>query len=176
MRAVRADLPRLRTLRPRPPPVFISDRTRVRFAPVHKLRLSYPWPSSQGKYSSSGPIERRHAAAEDVVRVSNSCPIFGGGREANAKAETDWRKVLEASPDTVGAAGLALRYANVVVAAERLLRAEAAGLEEDAAAEREEIYEMLPAAMRSTVRAKLRDWWKDRARWTGGWRRGGRRR
>lgn len=106
---------------------------------------------------SSGPImERRDIPIH--VPTSSSCPIL---RPTDSKSETKWKQILEVPPGTVGAAGLALRYANVILTAERLLRMEAEGREDEMAAEREEMYEMLPVALRSTIRSKLRDWWRD---------------
>ncbi|KAI3443041.1 uncharacterized protein J3R85_000396 [Psidium guajava] len=57
-----------------------------------------------------------------------------------------------AAQTTVGGAGLALRYANVIVMAERFLQGPGS-MGEDA---RGQVYEMLPAQMREKVRAKLR--------------------
>ncbi|XP_072976341.1 protein PSK SIMULATOR 1-like [Typha angustifolia] len=128
------------------PPVLVTDRIRVRFTQAHlKLRL-YP------KFSS-GPIEKKRVAVDIPMR--NSCPIFGA--KASDKPDMNWTKALEAHPDTVGVAGMALRYANVILSAEKLLQS---GVEE--CAEREDVYEMLPAGLRSTVRSKLRDSWRNR--------------
>ena len=92
--------------------------------------------------------------------MSNSCPIIGV-RPSGQKSPTDWRKLLDAPPSTVGGAGLDQQYANVIVSAEELLRMEAEGRQEEAAAERAEMYEMLPAKLRAAVRSKLREWWRD---------------
>ncbi|KAJ7950274.1 putative Avr9/Cf-9 rapidly elicited protein [Quillaja saponaria] len=56
-------------------------------------------------------------------------------------------------PSTVGGAGLSLRYANVVLFAERFLHAPAT-VGDDA---RGALYEMLPAKLKAMVRAKLRN-------------------
>lgn len=126
------------------PPVFHSmDRGR----PLSRFR---------GKFSSGPIIQQRHIPIN--IPMSSSCPIFG---PTDLKSQTNWKKILEAPPETIGAAGLALRYANVILSAERLLRMEAEGREDEMAAEREEMYEMLPVALRSIVRSKLRDWWRD---------------
>lgn len=123
------------------PPVFHSmDRGR----PLSRFRTKF----------SSGPIMEQRDIPMNIP-TSTSCPIFG------LKSEMNWKKILEAAPDTVGAAGLTLRYANVILTAERLLRMEAEGREDEMAAQREEMYEMLPIALRSIVRSKLRDWWRD---------------
>lgn len=126
------------------PPVFHStDRGR----PLSRFRAKF----------SSGPIMEQRDIPMNIP-TSSSCPIFGS---TNLKSEMNWKKILEAAPDTVGAAGLSLRYANVILTAERLLRMEAEGRKDEMAAHREEMYEMLPIALRSIVRSKLRDWWRD---------------
>ncbi|XP_057971001.1 protein PSK SIMULATOR 1-like [Malania oleifera] len=61
-----------------------------------------------------------------------------------------------APPSTLGGSGLALRYANVIILAERYLNAPAA-IVEDA---RANLYEMLPARLRASVTAKLRRRWR----------------
>ncbi|KAJ3668929.1 hypothetical protein LUZ60_010879 [Juncus effusus] len=108
--------------------------------------------------ASSGPIMIRREI-QIIGPISCSCPIIGS---SNPKKDTNWKKILEAPPETVGGSGLALRYANVIVSAERLLQMEAEGREDESTAEREEIYEMLPITLKSMVRSKLREWWRDR--------------
>ncbi|XP_008801613.2 uncharacterized protein LOC103715676 [Phoenix dactylifera] len=111
---------------------------------------------------SSGPMERP-IPRESNVR--NSAPIFRTA-EAITKPYADWRKQLVAPPTTVGGSGLARRYANAIVLAERLhlMRSGGDGLDSEeareAAAVREELYGLLPAGMRGTVRAKLRECWR----------------
>ncbi|URE03505.1 factor IIa large [Musa troglodytarum] len=123
--------------------------------------LDYP-----GKHSS-GPLER--PAAKGVSFLRNSAPIFMA-KGALDKPFESLGKVLEASPNTVGGSGLALRYANVIVLAEKLLtiksieghgaQEEEEAKEEAAAVAREELYQMIPSGMRGTVRAKLRECWR----------------
>ncbi|XP_062225858.1 uncharacterized protein LOC133924376 [Phragmites australis] len=110
--------------------------------------------------ASSGPITRRDGPSRVHPPMSNSCPIIGL-RPYGQKSTTDWRKILDAPPSTVGGAGLDQQYANVIVSAEELLQMEAEGRQEEAAAERAEMYEMLPAKLRAAVRSKLREWWRD---------------
>jgi Protein of unknown function (DUF668)/Domain of unknown function (DUF3475) len=125
-------------------------------AVFHSTDSGRPMSRFRVKFSSGPVIERRDIPIN--IPTSSSCPIFG---PTDVKRGMHWKKILEAPPDTVGAAGLALRYANVILTAERLLRMEAEGREDEMAAEREEMYKMLPIALRSIVRSKLRDWWKD---------------
>ncbi|KAG1371732.1 hypothetical protein COCNU_16G008260 [Cocos nucifera] len=123
---------------------------------------SRTYPIFPGKHSS-GPMERP-IPRESNIR--NSAPILRT-REAIAKSCTDWSKQLEAPPSTVGGSGLAQRYANVIVLAERLHLMRAGGnrlVDREQAGEeaalREELYELLPVGMRGAVRAKLRECWR----------------
>jgi Protein of unknown function (DUF668)/Domain of unknown function (DUF3475) len=125
-------------------------------AVFHSTSRGRPLSRFRVKFSSGPIIERRDIPIN--IPTSSSCPIFG---PADLKGGMNCKKILEAPPGTVGAAGLALRYANVILTAERLLRMEAEGRADEMEAEREEMYEMLPVALRSIVRLKLRDWWKD---------------
>ncbi|XP_074565946.1 protein PSK SIMULATOR 1-like [Curcuma longa] len=121
-------------------------------------------PSFFGKHSS-GPLERR-VVPQHVAFLRNSAPIMRTMTEIGAQ-ETPFdrlRKFLKVSPTTVGGSGLALRYVNVILAAEKLFqegnRVAAEAEEEPVAAAREELYEMLPSGMRAAVRAKLREFWR----------------
>lgn len=139
---------------PPPPPSAATDSVQTRLS-----RLLHP--RSGKARASSGPITRRDGPSRvHPPMSSNSCPIIGL-RPSGHKPPTDWRGVLDAPPRTVGGAGLDQLYANVIVSAEELLRMEAEGRQEEAAAERAEMYEMLPAKLRAAVRSKLREWWRD---------------
>lgn len=61
-----------------------------------------------------------------------------------------------AGPNTVGGSGLAVRYANVILLAERYLGSNMT-IGRDA---REDLYEMLPESLRKSVRSKLRKYVK----------------
>ncbi|GAB4833850.1 hypothetical protein Ancab_032097 [Ancistrocladus abbreviatus] len=68
------------------------------------------------------------------------------------------KKVFQAAPPTtVGDAGLAVRYANVIMLAERYLSSDSMIGDQ----ERENLYNMLPASLRAQVRVKLRNAWRD---------------
>ncbi|RWW09438.1 hypothetical protein GW17_00027074 [Ensete ventricosum] len=132
----------------------------------HRVLMLQSNPDSPGKYSS-GPLER--LAAKGVTFLRNSAPILMA-KGALDKPFESLGKVLEAAPNTVGGSGLALRYANVIVLAEKLLAIksieghgapeEEEAKEEAAAVAREELYQMMPSGMRGTVRAKLRECWR----------------
>ncbi|KAG8054770.1 hypothetical protein GUJ93_ZPchr0001g31519 [Zizania palustris] len=112
--------------------------------------------------ASSGPITRRDGPSRvHPPVISSSCPIIGQRLSGQKKTAVDWRKLLDAPASTVGGAGLDQQYANVIVSAEQLLEMESEGRQEEANAERAEMYEMLPAKLRAAVRSKLRDWWRD---------------
>ncbi|TKW17688.1 hypothetical protein SEVIR_5G384300v4 [Setaria viridis] len=138
---------------PPPLPSATTDSVQTRLS-----KLLHPR-SARAK-ASSGPITRRDGPSRVHPPMSNSCPIIGL-RPSGQKSPTDWRKLLDAPPSTVGGAGLDQQHANVIVSAEELLRMEAEGRQEEAAAERAEMYEMLPAKLRAAVRSKLREWWRD---------------
>ncbi|XP_010923238.1 protein PSK SIMULATOR 1 [Elaeis guineensis] len=138
------------------PPVLVSrgtSRATVVPAPC-KLRLYPRFPAKH----SSGPLER---PVVDNVIITNSCPIFSSTKESEPK---HWSRLLQPAPHTVGGAGLALRYANAIALAEKVLmtRSNSSEPEKGEAAAREELYEMLPAGLRAMVRSKLRDCWKQR--------------
>jgi hypothetical protein len=147
---------------PPPMPCTASDSVQTRLSKL----LS---PRAGKARASSGPITRRerdgHGAPSRVyppMQLSNSCPIIGlRPLSGHNKPGVDWRKLLDAPPSTLGGAGLDQQYANVIVSAEELLQMEAEGRQEEANAERAEMYEMLPGKLRAAVRSKLRDWWRD---------------
>lgn len=137
------------------PPVLASRGTsRPSSIPApRKLRL---YPRLPAKHSSD-PLER---PVVDHVIVTNTRPIFSA-KESEPK-HGNW--LLQPAPNTVGGAGLALRYANTIALAEkvRMTRSNSGEPEHWKAAAREELYEMLPAGLRAMVRSKLRDCWKKR--------------
>ncbi|KAG1337836.1 hypothetical protein COCNU_04G001420 [Cocos nucifera] len=137
------------------PPLLVSRGTsRASFFPAPpKLRLYPRFPAKH----SSGPLER--PMVEHVI-ITNSYPIFST-KESEPK---HWSRLLQPAPNTVGGAGLALRYANAIALAEKglMTRSDSGEPEKGEAAAREELYEMLPAGLRAMVRSKLRDCWKER--------------
>ncbi|XP_074571043.1 protein PSK SIMULATOR 1-like [Curcuma longa] len=111
---------------------------------------------------SSGPLERR-VVPQHVPFLRNSAPILSAP-PGIGEQETPFdrlRKFLKESPTTVGGSGLALRYANVILAAEKLYqeRNRVAATAADPS-ERDELYEMLPSGMRAAVRKKLKECWR----------------
>ncbi|AES87101.2 hypothetical protein MtrunA17_Chr4g0009451 [Medicago truncatula] len=112
----------------------------------------------QKRVVKSGPISKV-ATKPNVIRfLNNPMPMdFASGRDGTEKMMNGKHdKVLKlAPPSTVGGVGLALRYANLILLAERCLHAPAT-VGEDA---REALYEMLPGRLRMKVKAKLRGRW-----------------
>ncbi|KAJ0987811.1 hypothetical protein J5N97_006167 [Dioscorea zingiberensis] len=125
------------------------------FAPVSKLRI-------RTRLASSGPIERRMS---NEVPIRNSCPIIGGSKEAEPNRK--WNEILEAPPNTVGGSCMALRYADVIVSAEKFLflRSSDEPMTDKEVkwelAARDEFYGILPRRLRGALRRKLRECRRD---------------
>ncbi|KAK9289652.1 hypothetical protein L1049_007810 [Liquidambar formosana] len=115
--------------------------------------------------SKSGPMPKtsartgfvRFGSRESNLLFSHDLGFrvaFGIGRNENKRTETRRNnKVFQAAPpSTVGGSGLALRYANVIILAERYLNAPVI-MNDDA---RRELYHMLPESLKLAVRSKLR--------------------
>uniref|UniRef100_A0A0D9WH98 DUF668 domain-containing protein n=1 Tax=Leersia perrieri TaxID=77586 RepID=A0A0D9WH98_9ORYZ len=146
-----------------PPPLPPVDAIHSRLS---KLLLLHPMSGPAQPRSLSGPIQQNMPPLR-IEMSSNSCPIIRSHWQTTPpppRAEDYWRRLLEPPLGTVGGAGLDLQYANVITTAERLLLLET----EARAAERAELYAMLPSKLRAAVRAKLRGWWRERGKTTGG--------
>ncbi|KAK7373771.1 hypothetical protein VNO80_07191 [Phaseolus coccineus] len=90
------------------------------------------------------------SASTGVFRYRNSPPQGGGEVARN-------NRVMRLAPAaTVGGAGLSLRYANVIMLAERCMNAPDATIGDDA---RAALYEMLPERLEVKLRPKLRGEW-----------------
>ncbi|XP_042459323.1 protein PSK SIMULATOR 3-like [Zingiber officinale] len=140
---------------------------------IHQFNLSHP-----GKHTS-GPLDRQ-VVPKHVPSLRNSAPILSVASNDALKLTPFERlsKLLkEAPPNTVGGSGLALRHANLILAAERLyqerqqMSPEVEEQEVDknaAAAAREELFQMMPSGMRAAVTAKLRECWRREGRKSSG--------
>lgn len=98
------------------------------------------------------------ASAVKEVAIRNSCPIIGRVKESDKKISAQQAK-------TVGGAGLTMRYANIVVAAARMMRMRCGDEEEEEGDEesaRGDIYRQLPDSLQRAVSGKLRERWKER--------------
>lgn len=125
--------------------VVNKESSRLFFASSHVKFKIHP---------RSGPLDR--PAAKKEIAIRNSCPIISNTDKC--LDAVSWGKMLEPAPNTVGGSGLAQRYANIIVMAERVMMEGA----EEAEAGREELYEMLPLGLRTAVGAKLRMCWRER--------------
>lgn len=97
-----------------------------------------------------GCCHAQKSASTGVFRYRYSPPQGGGEAARN-------NRVMRLAPAaTVGGAGLSLRYANVIMLAERCLNAPDATIGDDA---RAALYEMLPERLEVKLRTKLRGEW-----------------
>ncbi|KAJ1696077.1 hypothetical protein LUZ63_004589 [Rhynchospora breviuscula] len=120
--------------------------------------------------SSSGPMDSPKPAMYETA-VRHSAPLFMR-KDDKSKPQEKLVRCMVPPPSTVGSAGMALRYANVILAADKLLAMRSGdphpqlsdqgedGDEEDEWGTREELYEMLPVGVRAAVKAKLKECWK----------------
>ncbi|RZC29318.1 uncharacterized protein LOC114414960 [Glycine soja] len=108
--------------------------------------------SLQKRVTRSGPIPKAsNNNKTGVIRFLNR-----DGEVDRPKSSVNNRVLRLAPPSTVGGAGLAVRYAEVILSAEQWLHAPAT-VGQDA---REGLYEMLPDRVRQKVAAKLRGRWR----------------
>ncbi|KAF3329096.1 hypothetical protein FCM35_KLT06174 [Carex littledalei] len=123
-------------------------------------------PKGKGKLSS-GPLKSPKPVVYETT-IRHSAPIFVQ-KDDKSKPLKKLIKSMVPPPSTVGSAGMALRYANVILAAVKLLAMRLGDLkpsdqgeddEEDEWGTREELYEMLPAGVRAAVKIKLKECWK----------------
>ncbi|KAF5733704.1 Phosphatase 2C 66 isoform 1 [Tripterygium wilfordii] len=94
-----------------------------------------------------------------TVRVSDADSIPQGQGTAYPSRFCPQHGLLKAPPETLGAAALALHYANVIIVIEKLV-ASPHLIGNDA---RDDLYNMLPASLRSALRAKLKPYKKSLA-------------
>lgn len=127
-------------------------------------------PKSKGKSSWGPPEGPKPVVYETAIR--HSAPIFVR-KEDKSQPLKKLVKSMVPPPSTVGGAGMALQYANVILAATKLLAMQSGDPlpseqggdgEEDEWGTREELYEMLPAGVRAAMKAKLKECWKKDAR------------
>ncbi|XP_031116123.1 uncharacterized protein LOC116019894 [Ipomoea triloba] len=99
--------------------------------------------------SSSGALHLNQGVSMDIPVQSNS--VFSNAFKFDSK-----RRLINAPPDSLGAAALALHYANVIIVIEKFV-ASPHLIGQDA---REDLYNMLPASIRAALRAKLKPYAK----------------
>ncbi|KAF7054482.1 hypothetical protein CFC21_062147 [Triticum aestivum] len=105
---------------------------------------------------SSGPM---HQSTAPDAAIRHSAPIFRQKDTASTSSEP-----LKPPATTVGGSGMELRYANVILSAETLLKALRPAIRNEEAhdgmtelAMRDELYKMLPVTIRAAVKEKLRE-------------------
>uniref|UniRef100_A0ACD5X115 Uncharacterized protein n=1 Tax=Avena sativa TaxID=4498 RepID=A0ACD5X115_AVESA len=107
---------------------------------------------------SSGPLHQSTMAPDAAIR--HSAPIF----RQNDTASTPSSLSIKPPATTVGGSGMELRYANVILSAETLLTALRPAVRDEDVRDgmmelsmRDELYKMLPVAIRVGVTAELRE-------------------
>uniref|UniRef100_A0A2N9F0D9 DUF668 domain-containing protein n=1 Tax=Fagus sylvatica TaxID=28930 RepID=A0A2N9F0D9_FAGSY len=137
-----------------------SNHKKLQFWFHHQLHeeLDYCLMEDRDKHgkpiSRSGPIPNN--SKKDKVRFFSHEMNQNSPDNKNRSAIKKNNGVFAlAPPSTVGGSGLSLRYANIIIHAERCLYAPAT-IGEDA---RQALYEMLPARLKTTVKTKLKRHW-----------------
>lgn len=136
---------------PELPDVVLDRQGRVKFFAHYPSRLCYPAYHSKhpGGIYSSGPLERPYVGN---LHMRNSGPLLRT-TEKDASVDRSWKeRALEPPENTLGATGMALRCAEVVVFLEKLAVSPELVAEES----RDELYRKLPKGLRGAVMAKLR--------------------
>uniref|UniRef100_A0A0D9VSE7 DUF668 domain-containing protein n=1 Tax=Leersia perrieri TaxID=77586 RepID=A0A0D9VSE7_9ORYZ len=110
---------------------------------------------------TSGPLQ---PAASPAAAIRHSAPIFRQKDTAFSASDS-----IKPPASTVGGSGMELRYANVIVSAEKVLRELWPAIHSDEMdagmdlSKRDELYKMLPVTIREAVKARLRESWKGQA-------------
>ena len=102
--------------------------------------------------SSARPYDVSLKHAIEVKNFRELAVAYGGITSTKISLFNSKRHLLEASPSTLGYAALALHYANVIILIEKLASAPHL-ISLDA---RDDLYYMLPATIKSSLRAKLK--------------------
>ncbi|OAY28064.1 protein PSK SIMULATOR 1 [Manihot esculenta] len=114
---------------------------------------------------ANGGTKREHPyLSGGSNRIPSSVSFSGDHRQARCGMMNDClgpksRLTAHASPSTVGGSGLAMRYANVIIVIEKLLRYPHLVGEEA----RDDLYQMLPTSLRKSLRTHLKSYVKDLA-------------
>lgn len=136
------------------PPVTIRRHGRVEFLPPRQAIFAHHHhPNGAGGIFFSGPLEK---PVNGNILIRNSGPLIHCTAKQAAAAESWKTRALEPPHNSLGASGLALRYARVIIFLNHLAKSpELVGKEA-----REELYSLLPMGIRSKVRRKLQGHWK----------------
>lgn len=147
------------------PPVYNNTYdTHYSYTPKTKGKL--------GKLSLGSPLDSPKKPVVSETAIRHSAPIFTQ-KDDKSKPLKKLVESMVPPPSTVGSAGMALRYANVILATKKLLAMRSGDPqpsdqgeegEEDEWGTREELYEMLPAGVRVAMKDKLKLCWEKDAR------------
>ncbi|KAG2672320.1 hypothetical protein I3760_13G035100 [Carya illinoinensis] len=108
-------------------------------------------------YSSPIVVRSRNLNGANDFNADLLAP--GKADHSNLSIFESKRRLLDAPPETLGAAALALHYANVIIVIEKLAASpHLIGLDA-----RDDLYNMLPTSVRTTLRAKLKPYTKNLA-------------
>lgn len=121
-------------------------------------RLTQVGPFKGGSNASNGRAVTNNYSGFSGIRSE----IFNGARYSNVEQIPSGNgrcKLLDAPADTLGAAALALHYANVIIVIEKLA-ASPHLIGHDA---RDDLYNMLPASVRAGLRERLKPYTKELA-------------
>ncbi|KAI3458885.1 hypothetical protein Pfo_015548 [Paulownia fortunei] len=109
---------------------------------------------TSNSYSNSSDV---CSGVLDGIKDASVKPhVHGNSNHGNLLVVASKSKVLNPPPETLGAAALALHYANVIIFIEKLV-ASPHLIGNDA---RDDLYNMLPASIRAALRAKLKPYAK----------------
>ncbi|KAK4792933.1 hypothetical protein SAY86_023368 [Trapa natans] len=113
--------------------------------------------SKQNRLTSVRPMKGGDINSASLKNIINQDSKFKLPDEGNiSRFSSKHRLLLNAPPDSLGQAGLALHYANVIIVIEKL----AASPHLISLDARDDLYNMLPASVRSSLRARLKPYAK----------------
>lgn len=101
-------------------------------------------------YSTSGVV--RSGVLDGSNDATSKVLVYGNSSDGNVPVVASKSKLLNPPPETLGASALALHYANLIIFIEKLV-ASPHLIGNDA---RDDLYNMLPASIRSSLRTKLK--------------------
>ncbi|CAH9111408.1 unnamed protein product [Cuscuta europaea] len=127
----------------------LGKSTKKMFSAVVRPNKFQKWWRLQGKLQISKTAEKQHTS-------SVGPPLFVGENSSPYLNSTRRKRLTDAPPDTLGAAALALHYANIIIVIEKFV-ASPHLIGQDA---REDLYNMLPTSVRAALRAKLKPYAK----------------
>ncbi|KAJ0103059.1 hypothetical protein Patl1_05959 [Pistacia atlantica] len=137
------------------PPTKTNRLTQV--GPFKGCMMAADGSSVANCYSNPGAVHfgiLNGAKGGSVDRLPQENTVYAKFSVLNCKG-----RLLDAPPETLGAAALALHYANVIIVIEKLV-ASPHLIGHDA---REDLYNMLPASLRAALRARLKPYTKSLA-------------